>query len=78
MTSVLFTLRRFHLSKPPRLRGVMAATCCHDQCRWESFLGQRAFAEWGFSASDFGEICRWSRMAPRRGKPDHARDRVVT
>ena len=30
----------FHLTKPARLLGVMAATCCHDQCSWESFLGQ--------------------------------------
>ena len=54
----------FHLTKPARLLGVMAATCCHDQCSWDSFLGQRAFGEWGFSAMDFGELCRWSRIAP--------------
>ena len=30
----------FHLTKPARLLGVMAATCCHDQCSWDSFLGQ--------------------------------------
>jgi len=62
---------------PRRLLGVMAATCCHDQCRWGSFLGQRALAEWGFGARDFELLCQWSRMAPRRGKADDGRERVV-
>lgn len=66
-----------HLTSPARLLGVMAATCCHDQCTWESFLGRRAFAEWGFSAEDFRLLCHWSRLAPRRNKPDHTRERVV-
>lgn len=67
----------FHTTTPSRLLGVMAATCCHDQCSWDSFLGRPSFVEWGFSAADFELICQWSRMAPRRGKPDHTRDRVV-
>ena len=62
---------------PPRLLGVMAATCCHDQCKWGSFLGQRALAEWGFGARDFELLCAWSRMAPRRGKADDSRGRVL-
>lgn len=73
------SVEAFHSASaaPPRLLGVMAATCCHDQCRWGSFLGQRALAEWGFGARDFELLCQWSRMAPRRGKADDGRERVV-
>ena len=77
--AVQSSMLAFHLDSPaPRLLGVMAATCCHDQCAWDSFLGQRAFVEWGFmDQADFAVICAWSRMAPRRGKADHTRERVV-
>ena len=69
----------WHLPDPAarRLVGVLAATCCHDQCTWETYAGRDVFGAWGLGELEFGLACRWSRLAPRRGKDDATRERVV-
>ena len=69
----------WHLPDPAarRLVGVLAATCCHDQCTWETYAGRVVFGAWGLGDLEFGLACRWSRLAPRRGKDDATRERVV-
>ncbi|XP_014662523.1 PREDICTED: tRNA:m(4)X modification enzyme TRM13 homolog isoform X2 [Priapulus caudatus] len=38
-------------------RGVVIALCCHHRSDWNSYVGKRAFSEWGLSAADFSLIC---------------------
>ena len=60
-----------------RLAGVVAVTCCHHLCTWESYLGAAYFESLGMGAAEFEAVRRWSRMAPRRGTPADRRQRVA-
>ena len=57
--------------------GIVAVTCCHHICTWETYLGRDLFRDAGLGKSDFESMRRWSRMAPRRDKPPATRQRVV-
>ena len=59
------------------LAGVVAVTCCHHACAFESFLGREYLSEAGLANTDFDAICKWSRLAPRRERPAASRPRVV-
>ena len=42
------------------LAGVVAVTCCHHACAFESFLGREYLSEAGLANTDFDAICRLS------------------
>ena len=51
-----------------KFRGLAVATCCHHGCAWEHYVGQRLFANLGFSPEEF-EIISWMTGAITR--PPH-------
>ena len=59
------------------LAGVVAVSCCHHKCTWESYLGREYFHELGLGQPEFDLVRRWTRAAPRRNKPSATRERVV-
>ena len=59
------------------LAAVIAVSCCHHKCDWESYLGRRFFGSLGLGAREFELIRKWSRAAARRNKPSDTRERVV-
>lgn len=59
------------------LAGVVAVSCCHHKCNWESYLGREYFGELGLGEPEFEAVRRWSAAAPRRNKPPATRQRVV-
>ena len=59
------------------LAGVVAVSCCHHKCTWESYLGREFFRSLGLGSADFDLVRRWSAAAPRRNKPSATRERVV-
>ena len=59
------------------LQALLLVPCCHENCRWDSYLGRETFVARGFDCSDFEEICSWSRLAPRRNKPAASRRSVL-
>ena len=70
--SVQCAARAFAGERATRLSGIVAVTCCHHLCSWRNYLGRDALAEWGFDASDFELLRRWSRLAYARATQPNA------
>jgi len=61
----------------PRVRAFLAATCCHDRLRWESYCNRPFFERLGFNREDFHRMAAWTALAPRRNRPPEDRVKVL-
>ena len=71
------SVEAWHATSPGSLAGVVAVTCCHDSCTWDSYLGKQFLSWLGFSAADFEQavVMLSPRRSPRRA---HAHTRTHT
>lgn len=58
------------------LAAFCAATCCHDKAGWATYCNREFVLALGLGEAEFGQLCAWSALAPRRNKPPDERARV--